>query len=520
MGKSIAIKLAILLVVASLVYSVFWFFKVGQVEKQINKFVSDNSSYISAGDVTVSGFPLTQKITIKNLKFSIPNSVLDKNEVMVPHLEANAGIMDSDYKIKLIDPVSIQDADGNISSVEFAQTPDITISISEGNITKFHYQDSGYKILSQDKSVSYSANSSMVSIKSNFELDKITHNISANINDIEGFSVINLYKNVLEKRVIDGIKTNEIALSSTNPATTNVDAAAQNPQSPSTVAANSAAVDPSVVAPSAAPTPVSNNAATTVVEVKTPANSNATNAAPAAAAPNNAAAPAVAVATANAPTPATNAPQTNTIPAATTDAQNPTAAANPQTQASETAAVNKGNLTLDLEYVLTPTQAAGQQANTPPDPTQIIEASSQYNKTIKISNLEFSNQLYKISVSGEMSSLPDDNLPSGGIGVKVEKVDALITQLSTELAQIAQKMKPVAAVVTIDPQVNPAAAPIEDPYQIFLTRISAGLNSVAKEIAAKNAVTKDQIAQFDLRREKNLDFLINETPIHEILGKF
>jgi hypothetical protein len=33
-------------------------------------------------------------------------------------------------------------------------------------------------------------------------------------------------------------------------------------------------------------------------------------------------------------------------------------------------------------------------------------------------------------------------------------------------------------------------------------------------------VTKAEIAELDIRREKNLDFVINETSIKEILEKF
>lgn len=547
MGKSIAIKLAILLVVAALVYSVFWFFKVGQVEKQINKFVSDNSSYISASDIAVSGFPLNQKITVKNLKFSIPNSALDKNEIMVPHLEATAGIMDSTYKINLVEPTSVQDADGNVSNVEFSQNPDIAISIADGNITKFHYQDSGYKLLGADKSVSYTASATMIEISSNFESEKITHNISANISGIEGFDVVNLYKNVLERKVIDGIKTNEITLGNAAPAAdpnaaaAPVDAAATatNPTAPvaAPVAANTAnptiaptpAVPAAPAAPTAVPAPVAATAPVPAVAT-TPAADPARAPTPVAAAPD-----------ADGTSP--NVPATPTAPDAAppvaaeaqpvTDGAQPNSVANQAAPTPENAAPIKGDLTIELEYVLTPVQGPGQQANTPPDPTQVLEAPSRYNKLIKISSLEFSNSLYKISVSGEMSSLPDDNLPSGGVSVKIDKIDALVGQISSDFTKIAQKMKPAAEVKPApaapspesqDPAAvvvaAPAPAPIEDPYQVFLTRISAKLGSVSKEIATKNAVSKDQVAQFDVRREKNLDFLINETPMHEILGKF
>ncbi len=494
MGRNIVIKLAILLVVAALVYSVFWFFKVGQVEKQIKEFVSNNSSYVSAGEVVVSGFPLAQKITIKNLKFTIPNAALDKNQVLIPHLEATAGILASDYKIALVETVSVQDPDGNLSSVEFAKDPEINFSMLDGNIAKFHYQDSGYRILGADKSVIYSSTNSTVSLKNNVEMDKITNLISVSIKEIEGFDIISLYKNILEKKVVDGIKTGEISLSN-NPApaanseqvvpdvlagqqvaTLTAPAQVVTPATPTTNAAVSTSVDSSVVA-----TP------TTKEAVADPVLSN------------------------NAPAPAT---------------------------ISDTSLV-KSDLTLELEYVLTPIKVEGQQANIPQDPTQIQEAPSQHSKTVKITSLEFSNPLYKITISGEMSSLPDDSLPSGGITIKVEKITNLITQISTNFTQMANKtnspaiVKPVPtdAAKPADSTTTPAsvvddllkgtsAVPVEDPYRAFLVRVAANFSAVIKEISAKNAASKDDVAQFDVRREKNLDFLINETSTREILGKF
>jgi hypothetical protein len=43
---------------------------------------------------------------------------------------------------------------------------------------------------------------------------------------------------------------------------------------------------------------------------------------------------------------------------------------------------------------------------------------------------------------------------------------------------------------------------------------------VTKELTSKNPLSKDDVAVFDIRREKNIEFLINETPMREILGKF
>lgn len=491
MGRNIAIKLAILLVVAALVYSVFWFFKVGQVEKQIKEFVSNNGSYVSVGEVVVSGFPLAQKITIKNLKFTIPNAALDKNQVLVPHLEATAGILASDYKIALVEKVSVQDPDGNLATVEFAKDPEINVSILDGNIAKFYYQDSGYRILSADKNVIYSSANSMVSVKSGVELDKITNLISVNIKEIEGFDVISLYKNILEKKIIDGIKTGEISLGNNptpaaNPVQASPDAASSAPQ----------------IATLNAPAQITPTTSTTAIPV------------------------------------VSNAAETSV---ATTSAQ--PAAADPIPATISDTSLVKSDLALELEYVLTPIKVEGQQANIPQDPTQIQEAPSQHSKAVKITNLEFSNPLYKITINGEMSSLPDDSLPSGGITIKVEKITNLITQISTNFTQMAEKKAKSPAAVkpapteakstdsTAPTPTTPASvvddllsgnsvSSIEDPYHAFLVRVAANFSAVIKEIAAKNVVSKDDVAQFDVRREKNLDFLINETSTREILGKF
>ncbi len=513
MGRSIAIKLAILLVVAALVYSVFWFFKVGQVEKQINKFVSDNSSYISATEVTVSGFPLSQKITIKNLKFTIPNAALDKNEVIVPHLEATAGILASDYKVRLVEPVSVQDADGNIANVEFASDPEITVSIADGNIAQFRYQDSGYKIIAADKTVSYAATNTLVSIKSTFELDKETHLISISAKEIEGFDVMSLYKNILEKKVIDGIKTGEVALGNNTAAAVAPSADPTQQAAVTTPAADPQATTPVATTPTAAPAAT---AAAAPVASTTPEVAAAATAAAPAAPVENTNSKIVAV--------AATASDGNAAPAVVTTEEGSAAA--PAPAASN---VTKSDLLIEIEYVVSPLAVAGQQANVPVDPTQIQEAPSQHSKVAKITTLEFSNPLYTISVSGELSSLPDDNLPSGGVTIKVEKIDALLNQISSGFTQISDKMKPATPAPVEQPMaadllsgtaVVAPVAPIEDPYQTFLVRVAAGLGAVTKEVSAKNAVSKDNVVQLDIRREKNLDFLINETSMREILGKF
>ncbi len=514
MARSIIIKLAIVLIISALGYCAFWFFKIGQVEKQVNKFISDNSQYIS-GEVSVSGFPASQKITIKNLKISLPVLALDNNEIIIPHLEAKSGILGTEYLVSMIEPATIQDIDGNPLAVEFASVPEIKFTIDGGNIKSFSYKDSGYKILNADKTVAYSSSSNSVLINSVFEIEKTSHKVVAQISESEGFSVVDFYKNSLEKKIIDGIKTGEVTINSAVVETHSaVDANQANSSAAQALQVNQAAV-PNQVAPSA----TNANLAT--------AENNPANAAPQALVAENAAsANQGVVGNGSAVTPG-----------------NPQIVPDASQQGATTNSELKNTVNISFEYILTPIKQEG-QASAIPDPTQIQQAPSHNNKMLKIENIEISNSMFKISVNGEMTSLPDDNLPSGGVTVKIEKMTNLTASFAKDLAQIANKLKsgaqlqinatqspeaatsaennaaPTNAADTTHVVANQNSSPVEDPYQVFLGKVAANLEAVSKEIAAKNAATKDDVALFDIRREKNLDFLINETPTREILGKF
>lgn len=464
MSKNIAVKLIILLVVAALVYSVLWFFKIGQVEKQVNNFISENSLNVSAGTVAVSGFPMSQKITISDLKFTLPSALLNKRQVVIKQLEAKAGVFATDFSIIFTD-VTLHDSDGNIANVEFSKDPEISISFVDGRISKFHYQDFGYRISDQEKNVIYAASSSLISLQSSAaEGEKITTKLTADVKDIEGFDVLDVYKNVFEKKVMDGMKTGEIALGSISTATPSAQ--------PDTAAQAAAQI-----------------AAPVIATIPTP--------------------PAV-----PAPTPAAASPADASSAAAPT--ANP---ADGMAAAVSNTNLVKSNFIADIEYTLVPNQAE-QQAQIPADPTQIQEAPVQYSKVVKINNAEFSNPIYKASFNGEMSTFQDDSLPSGAISIKIEKVDSLIGYISAGFNQMAEQKRPITTEVVQSSDLANNGMPAEDSYQNFLRKVSANLSPIAKELAAKNAVSKDEIAAFDIRREKNLEFLINEVSLREVLGKF
>jgi hypothetical protein len=97
---------------------------------------------------------------------------------------------------------------------------------------------------------------------------------------------------------------------------------------------------------------------------------------------------------------------------------------------------------------------------------------------------------------------------------------------------VANEINPVDPVVVNEPAINPvdpavpsdvtataATANSSDLYQALLQRVSVSIESVVLEVSSKNAVSNGNLMQFDIRREKNLEILINETPVREILGK-
>ena len=373
-----------------------------------------------------------------------------------------------------INPSFMQININNNENELLTKNPEITFSVADGIVAKFSYSDNGYRIFDIDKNIIYSAASSTVNIDSTVDSnDQVISKIIVMAKDIEGFDVIDVYKNSSEKKVIDGIKTGEIliggganaALISSEPF---IDPAANLP-----VGIVAAPVATASVAVAASQDP--SKAAEVVVPV---------------AAGN----PASVVETASAP---------KSIDVASVVAKND---------------VIKSNLLIDIEYVLTPTKNE-QQSSVPLDPTQIQEVTTQYSRAVKVNNIEFSNSLYKIILNGQANYFQDDNLPSGFITIKIENIDKLATHIANGLTQIAEQKQAIPAVqsgdlATQSPQSQGTA------YQEFLKKVVIGLPNVAKELSAKNQLSKDNTAIFDMRREKNLEFVINETPLREVLGKF
>jgi hypothetical protein len=557
MNKNIIIRIGIILVVLGIIHTVLWFFKAGQLEKQVTNLIAENSPQISSGEIKVAGYPLSQKLTIKDLKFTIPNPAFNKYQTTIQSLEAKAGIFDNNFAIRFLDKVLVQDTNGASGNVEFNQEPKISLVIDSGMIAKFTYQDTGYKVIDSLENTIYSVASSNIAFESSVDQgDKIKNKIKADFKEVENFDLLNIYKNSSEKNVIDGIKSGQISVSggvAVLVATNQQDltagqSPAANNQNPPAVAANSAALN-NVTAANPVAAPTANTANNNVVANN--AASNAANPAPAVA-PNPAAATAASNAAQNNPAPAANPtfmPNGSSVvvtnDGTVTNINNPTqqpAAKLPLVDNATTAnvvatmpgfvapldpnaAANgilinnglvKSDFSVELEYILTPNS----NSSSPTDPIQIQQTPVQYSKTINIISAELSNSLYKINVNGTLNSFADDNTLSGALTVEIQKSMAFIDYLSAGLAKMADQKVALAAPDAQPTDLANNNNSAQDAYNNLIKKIGLNLKPVAIELAAKNKLTKDDDFVFDVRREKNLEFLINETPIREILGKF
>jgi hypothetical protein len=577
--KSIAIKVLLALVTLVILYSVFWFFKIGQFEKQINRFVGDNSSNVSIGGFEVSGFPFSQKVTISNLRFSLPTAALNHHQIIVSGLEISGGIFDSVFDVNITGNVLVQDQKGGSFSLSFNSKPQIKIAVLDGFLSSFSYQDNGHKVVDGAKNVIYSAASSSVTVDSTHSSDgKIIFTISSNVKEVENFGILNIYKNAFEGKLIDAIKTGQVAIVDNQvepsldpnavaapvavegaPAAVAVPAPAiaPAPESAATAAANkvNAAQMPEVKAAPAKPEIAAPTSVKNAPQVA--ANTNDASVQKAAPLPANVApakseaAPAVAmplpVAADNKKPEAEKAANQVAAPVAVkpADAANEVVDNNASTivnQALEVVAAPsvKSSFSLTAQYILSP--GASNQL-VPVNVAQMQENTSQYSKSLKITNFSITNSLYTISINGEINMLPDDTMPSGGISLRIEKFSDAISYAIEAINKIshkafsdavnealpineaAQSSTSPEAGATPSPAVENAQSMVQDfandeAYHNFLNRISPNFADIVKQVAAKNPVSKEEVAQFDIRREKNLEFLVNETPMREILGKF
>ena len=193
--KNIISKILAIIVVVIIGYSVIWFFKTSSTKKYLSAAIASSDGKITAAGVSVSGFPLSQKIVIEDFKFQTDDlseklSLPNKYQVVIKKIEASSGLFSGDFKINNIGEISFQDSNGNSGTIEFNQVPEISFSFVGGTLTKVSYKDFGYKISDAAKATLYEGGSSFIEFESNSEDDdKIRHKIKAEFKDVDGVDI-------------------------------------------------------------------------------------------------------------------------------------------------------------------------------------------------------------------------------------------------------------------------------------------------------------------------------------------
>ncbi|MFT6219362.1 MAG: hypothetical protein ACJA02_000476 [Myxococcota bacterium] len=193
MIRSIVSKLIILLIVLFSALSIFWFFKTSSLKKYVTSLVISSEGSVLASAISVTGFPLNQRLSISDLKIktsslnNLPNSLniikRDEYEIHINKLEAVSGIFSTDFIVNISGETLFQD-DKGINSLKFNQPPKIIFSLIDRHIATFSYQDSGYKIIDAGKNILFENGNSTVGFESILQKDQYLNKIQANFKDI------------------------------------------------------------------------------------------------------------------------------------------------------------------------------------------------------------------------------------------------------------------------------------------------------------------------------------------------
>ncbi len=531
MSKKLLIRFLVLVLILILGHSVFWFYKAGQLEKYVNNFISSNSANVSIASFEVSGFPLKQTIEINDLRFSIPNSALKKNKILVKKITATSKIFESDFVVELSGETMIFDKENKINNIDFNEKPTINLTINKGRISKFLYQDNGYRIFDQEKNLAYRASSSLINFVSEIdENQKITSKVNLEIKEAEGFGLVEIYKNSFEDKVIDGIKTGEIKLGSVIAQNFIGDqfSIAKDQEVVDNVdlrqGASIGEKDLKVNSP--------NQEVAKMIDAKVVNETEKLPDLTVKDAKNDVVIVAENIEVQNEIAEVENQEVYDELMAQQNQAENQVESAVKNEDSSfetnknqeklqeidslineKTEEVAKNDIIMDLEYYLIP--ISQQNISLPMDPQKITAIEVEYNKSFKINNFQIINSDYKISVNGQIDQFKDDVKSSGFITVQVENYGNLVEFLKENIAKIANdNNSQLNSFDVASPEVS------YNSYKNFLLKISSNIETIVPEIASKNQLSTGNVAVFEMRREKNLDFIVNETPLREILGKF
>lgn len=517
-NKNSAIKIAIAVVLLVIIYIGIWFFQASKIEQIANQYLKNHSETITAESVSVSGFPLQKKLEIVNLKVSLTNKFnkkdlfqQEKHYILVKKIDAISGVFSSDFEVAFDEDVTLVEnvnaKDSVIFSLSFNSVPKTSFKIDQGYITNFEYQDQGFKMKDLAKTDVLEAKSNILKITVAKEEEKDKVKITLNSNSINA----PLFSKIFKENILTSFIGNENNIINFK----NI---------------GSVATADILNTPAGEPVKTDNQ------EVKE----------------NN-------VATAQ--------EQSGNVKAVVSPVDNPvnvvaSGNGNVNKIAKITQEINRvpleSNLTIDLDLEL----ANSKEVLLPVPPV----ANSNNNKIddkvkahkVTINKMELKNAQFTLSINGQVQLASDDTKPFGSVTLKLENFQNVknivanifgITSNQNSQNNIFQESAP-ANPIPLNPDsansqqnienkiVTSPEATVTSPEAIktntateeaktlvdsqvenpIFTAISV-LFSAIEENARKNPLTQENLLVFDITREKNIEFIINETPTREILGK-
>ena len=518
MSKKILAVIIVLVLIIAGGQSAFWFFKTSQLEKNLVKYLGKKDIFFSVDKFEISGFPLQQNVSVQNLTIKIPESFTKNSKLTFETITLSASIFSNNFNIKIPGNTILKDNDGKNNKVKFNQAPTANLSTNSSGIESFNYSDKGYVIFGEDKKpiAKSGANSVQFTVSEN-ESGQIISRIKSSSKDTENFNLTKFYKNNYENSIIDGIKTGKIQIGMKE---LEQDQKAEEKQ-----------VNIGEFNEEFSPEKLNENFNQKMAEKNIKAITSETFS--------------------DASNDSIKSPQTLTgdneevVKSIEEVEQNPKSLEIADQQELKTdleseltdqgrkdkldrliekeladlevekeeKEVVKNDIIIDIEYILTPLESNSQQTS---DPTKIVQIITNYDKSYRINQFTISSDDFRININGQLNQPRDDTNMSGFITLKVDMISNFIDFVKSAFKEISSEND--TKIQSFDQSYNSAI--VKNAYSSFLTVVSEKLEDITHEIAAKNQLSQNEEIVLEIRREKNLDIVINETPIREIVGKF
>ncbi|MFT6331783.1 MAG: hypothetical protein ACJAW3_000101 [Lentimonas sp.] len=175
MTKKIVLSFITITIISFAAFGAFWLVKTNTIKKHLAAFQAPGF-FLTSSSVSVSGFPLKQNFSVKNLiiKPSAPEylddnldidkdkkSALNNNSLNIPSLNLSAGIFSNNFSLTIKDDLKIGE-ENEMYDVKFNQIPLANIIIEGTEVTRFSYQGQGYKISDAENNVVFENGSSKI----------------------------------------------------------------------------------------------------------------------------------------------------------------------------------------------------------------------------------------------------------------------------------------------------------------------------------------------------------------------